>query len=129
MPNVLPLLREQEIYPRRLILQCLMLIKLNDEPVTWNTDYKYLGIHLDSKLSWCKHNTKTLCHINSAVGFFDPVLAWNSLLSFKNRLLLYNSMSWWIITYGLVVYGSPSKTHLEKIQIFQKKINYVNLHE
>lgn len=34
-------------------------IKLNDEPIPWQTHYKYPGILLDYKLSWCKDITET----------------------------------------------------------------------
>lgn len=45
-------------------------LKLNDEPFPWKTKYKYLDIHLDSKLSRWQRITEILDRANRYVGSF-----------------------------------------------------------
>lgn len=89
--------------------------KLYDQPIPWKSDYKYLGIHLDSKLTWVKHITETLnLHANAAMCSLHTLLAYHNFLSIKNKLL-YKSMTSPIITYGSAARDNASKTHLERI--------------
>lgn len=95
---------------------------LNNEPIPWEHNYKYLGLHLDSKLTWCLHIQKTLEKANRALGALSPLLALQSCLSLKNKLLLYKSMIRPILTYGCMIFGSAAKIHIEKMQVFQNKL-------
>ena len=94
---------------------------LNNQAILWETSYKYLGLHLDSKLQWHKHITEKLSKAKRATGSVNSLLAWNSHLLVKNKLLLYKSLIRPVITYGLAVYRSEGKTQLRRIQIFQNR--------
>ena len=108
------LLHKLEFHPHNNLI-------LNNEPIPWGTSYKYLGMHLDSKLMWQKHMMKFLDKIEKAIFNFDFILAYKSCLSLKNKLLLYKSYIRPILTYGSVIYGSTAKICLQRIQIFQNK--------
>lgn len=92
------------------------------KPISWKTQYKYLRIHLDSKLSWCKYITQSLDRAESGVCFPNSLLAWHSPLSINNKLLLYKSMVRPKITSESVVYASAPKKKLEKIQTSPNKL-------
>ena len=71
---------------------------LNNEPIPWETSYKYLGMHLDSKLMWQKHISESLDKAEKAMYSLDNLLARKSRLSLKNKLLLYKSYTKPILT-------------------------------
>ena len=70
----------------------------DNETITWETSYKYLGIHLDSKLMWQKHISESLDKAEKAMFSLDNLLARKSRLSLKNKLLLYKSYTKPILT-------------------------------
>ena len=92
---------------------------LNNQTIPWEASYKYLGLHVDSKLQWHKLITETLSKAKRATGSLNSSLAWNSRLSVKKKLLLYKSFIRPIIIYGSAVYESAGKTQLKRIQAFQ----------
>ena len=87
---------------------------LNNETIPWATFYKYLGLHLHSKLSLHKRILETLIIVKR--GSVRSLVTWNSRLSVKK--LLCKSFLWPIITYGSVIYESAYKTQLTRIQVF-----------
>lgn len=94
---------------------------LNNEPVPWVDTYKYLGIHLDSKLSWRFHIRETLKKAEAARASLSYLLALKSRLSLRNKLLLYKAFIRPIITYGCMAYAGAPKSTLERLQVFQNQ--------
>ena len=80
---------------------------------------KYLGIHIDPKLSFhshIKHVVKKLSKQLSVIARLRHYVTRGTLLKYYQT---YNEP---IITYGLLVYGCTSKHHLNPIYIIQKKM-------
>lgn len=94
---------------------------LNNEPVPLVDLYKYLGIHLDSKLSWQLHLRETVKKAEVARASFSYLLAWCSHLSLNIKLLLYKAFIRPVMTYGCVVYGGAPKSTLKELQVFQNQ--------
>lgn len=82
---------------------------------------KYLGIHLDKRMSFI-HNTKNLINkAQNAIRVLYPLLNRNSKLSISTKRLLYTAIIRPILTYASPVWCSMSKTSMTKIQRIQNK--------
>lgn len=96
--------------------------KFNNENIPSKTDYKYLPIHLDSKLSWFKHVSETLRRSNCAAGSLNPLLAWKKSRQEKLNWCCINlrfSRSLLIDRRFTEVFRKPG---LKKFQYFQNKL-------
>jgi hypothetical protein len=83
---------------------------------------KYLGLHLDRRLTW-------KCHISTLRKHLDlrtKELYWNiikySPLSLSNKLLLHKAILKPAWTYGLELWGCASPSNIAKIQRYQSKL-------
>lgn len=97
------------------------LLHILNKSIEWNNRAKYLGITMDSKLTWAAHIDQALRKGQIALSNLYPLLARRSKLSTKNKLLLYKAIIQPAALYGCEVWGSAAKTHLRKIQVFQNK--------
>ena len=91
--------------------KCVNLV--NDESA------KYLGIHIDPKLSFhshIKHVVKKLSKQLSVIGRLRHYVPRGTLLKY------YKTYIEPIITYGLLIYGCTSRHQLNPIYIIQKKV-------
>jgi len=64
---------------------------------------KYLGVHLDSKLTFKKHINETLRKAYSVQKKLYPLMAKGSLLTHANKRLIYT-----IILRPILVYAAPA---------------------
>ena len=82
---------------------------------------KYLGLILDSKLTFTKHisyvSDKAL---NSLIKFY-PLLNKNSKLSCNNKLIIYKVIVRPAMLYACPVWSMTSRTNFLKLQIQQNK--------
>lgn len=49
----------QNIYFSKCGISLDISLILNNEPIPWKKSYRYIGIHLDSKLTWSLHIQET----------------------------------------------------------------------
>ena len=80
---------------------------------------KYLGIIIDNKLSFTDH-IKRIC--TKLATFCGIIYKARNLFSKKQLLCFYNSYAISVIQYGIVIYGSTTKNHLNEIFKLQKRI-------
>ena len=88
-------------------------------PLTICNRVKYLGIFLDSKLNWEHHLThikkklrKTVYLFKELTQIFDRNVVWRAYFSLCQSLLLY----------GIIGWGGPTSTFLDKLRTTQKLI-------
>ena len=81
--------------------------------------FKYLGVNLDSKLTYRDHIEHVSKKLNKFSGMIYKV---RDMYPVKCLLNFYSSFAKSVITYGLLVYGSAAKTNLEKIENAQRRI-------
>ncbi|GBM02815.1 hypothetical protein AVEN_51999-1 [Araneus ventricosus] len=79
--------------------------KLYRKAVNWSTETKYLGVTLDSRLTYDKHITNINKKTRTAKDKLYPLLDRNSKLSLKNKLLLYKTILRPIMAYASPVWG------------------------
>ena len=73
---------------------------------------KYLGLHLDGKMTW---------QVQTAKKKMYWFLGGKIILSLENKLLLYKVILKPIWTYGIELWGCSSKSNVNIIQRFQSK--------
>jgi len=89
--------------------------------ITWNTQVRYPGLLLDSKLLFTRHLTSD---IHKATGIFlqhFPLFARDSTLSIPNKLTLYKLCIRPILTYAAPVWSNASSYNYRRLQISQSK--------
>ena len=96
-------------------------LRIQEKLLSWSKEVKYLGIVLDSKLTWAQHIAQATRKGQIALNSLYPLLCHKSRISLKNKLLLYKSIIQPAMLYGCELWGVAAKTHLNKIQVIQNK--------
>jgi hypothetical protein len=103
--------------PRKLVI--------NNQEVEWNPKdraVKYLGVHLDRRLTWGYHINQKLNEAYVRLAALYPVINRKTSLKVQCAKMIYQAILRPILTYGCTVWGATSKTNIRKLQIFQSKV-------
>ena len=84
---------------------------------------KFLGIIIDSKLTFKHHFEIVLSKLSSVSGI---IFINRDYIPRKDLRMLYLSLGWSYLTYGIVVWGNSSITFGNKIQAISESNNEVN---
>ena len=103
-------------------------VTLNGKLIPQNNEVKYLGIHLDRRLTWRSHIWSKRKQLNLKFRKMYWLLGRNSQLTLENKILIYTSILKPIWTYGIELWGTSANSNIEIIERFQSKIlrNIVN---
>ena len=80
---------------------------------------KYLGILFDKHLSWKIHIDNVATKLSKTVGLIAKL---RHFVPQHTLLNIYRALILPYLSYGLIVWGQASKTHLTKILLLQKKV-------
>jgi Reverse transcriptase (RNA-dependent DNA polymerase)/Endonuclease-reverse transcriptase len=96
-------------------------IKINNEPLSWDKQAKYLGLTLDSKLSWKPHIDKITLRTKATRAQLNSLLKRKSKLNIKNKLLLFKTIIRPGMSYAFPVWGHVlgKKRYAHKLQAQQ----------
>jgi hypothetical protein len=94
---------------------------MGDVALPQKNDVKYLGVHLDRRLTWAKHIKAKRNQLNLKVKRMYWLLGTRSTLSTESKLLLYKAVLTPIWTYGIQLWGTASNSSIEILQRFQSK--------
>lgn len=97
-------------------------VVLNDINIPQQTKVKYLGMHLDRRLTWKKHIEAKRNQIKMTFSKMYWLMGRKSQLSLDNKVLLYKVIIRPIWTYGIQLWGSTSASNRELLQRTQAKI-------
>lgn len=100
-------------------------IAINGNPVPWNPKdraTKYLGVHLDQRLTWGIHINTKINDCHNKMRLLYSILNRNTPLKIECAMLIYKSVLRVALMYTCVVWGTASKTHINKLQILQNKV-------
>jgi hypothetical protein len=101
----------------------LSVIFLNNVQIPASPSTKCLGIYLDNHLTWKEHiRKKKRKQIDLKIKDMYWLIGRNSMLSLKNKILLYKTIIKLIWTYGVEIWGCASKSNISIIQRSQSKI-------
>ena len=90
-----------------------------EKKISQETCVKFLGLLLDSNLSWKAHITELTKELSRSVGLFYKIRHYASLDILK---LLYHCIFYPFLMYGIHVLGLTFNSYLEPISILQKKV-------
>ncbi|GFS88281.1 RNA-directed DNA polymerase from mobile element jockey [Trichonephila clavipes] len=97
-------------------------LTLFENNIQWVPVVRYLGLHIDSRLTYKKHidylSDKFWGRITLAISLFGR----SSPLSLENKVILYKQTLRPILTYGSSIWAAAAPTHKKRIQIIQNKI-------
>ncbi|GBM99653.1 putative RNA-directed DNA polymerase from transposon X-element [Araneus ventricosus] len=81
----------------------------------WSKETKYLGVTLDSRLTYEKHASNINKKFRGAKVKMYPIIGRKSKHSLRNKLLLYKTILRPIMSYASPVCGSASKMHIQNL--------------
>lgn len=96
-------------------------ITLFDRPIPWEKDVKYLGVTLDSRLTFRKHIKTVRDKAAFYLSRLHPLLRSNSKLPLRCKINLYKTCIRPVFTYASPVFAHSSKTSLNTLQVLQNK--------
>ncbi|KAJ4431545.1 hypothetical protein ANN_20144 [Periplaneta americana] len=88
---------------------------------------KYLGVHLDRRLSWKHHINNKLTLAYSRLAKLYPLLNKKSSLKLQNCMLLYTSLLRPLLLYACPVREGAALSEIEHIQSFQNEVLRISL--
>ena len=85
---------------------------------------KYLGVLLDSHLSWKYHIDNVALKISRIIGVIARL---RHLVPFTTLLSIYRSLilPYMYLSYGLAAWGQAAKSHLQKMHVLQKRVPWL----
>ena len=95
-------------------------VTLNAQHIPQTETAKYLGIHLDCRLTWQKHIFTKRKQLGLQLHRMYWITGRKSKLSLENKLLIYKNILKPIWTYGIPLWGTASNSNIEIQQRFQK---------
>ena len=93
-------------------------IKINKIALSQKTHLKFLGIIIDSTLSWKQQIKDISCKISRAIGVMYKLRPYINPTMLKN---IYYSLIYSHMIYAIQVWGSAGKTEIHKILVLQKR--------
>lgn len=91
-----------------------------DEQVHFQREVKYLGVILDSTLTWKKHIDNTIHKFFKARNDIAHLLYSNNM-NLGNKILLYKTVLRPILLYCSQIWGAAANTNIQKVQTAQNK--------
>ena len=82
---------------------------------------KYLGVHLDTRLTYNKHINETIRKVYSLSRSLYPLMAGNSKLNRNNKKLIYTAVVRPALTYAAPAWCSASATTIKKLSVLERK--------
>lgn len=95
---------------------------INGNIIPQQNDYKYLGIHLDRRLTWSKHIDSKKVQIKLKANSMGWLIGPHSNLRLEYKVLIYKSIIKPIWTYGIQMWGTATPSNVEKLQRSQSKV-------
>ncbi|GFW73557.1 RNA-directed DNA polymerase from mobile element jockey [Trichonephila clavipes] len=96
-------------------------LKLFGNGIPWTKEVDYLGVTLDSKLTYKNHLNKITCKFKKTLLSLLPLLNRNSSLSLHSKRIIYIQYFQPILTYACQIWGSAAPSNINKLQIEQNK--------
>jgi hypothetical protein len=100
-------------------------VKLNNEYLPQADEVRYLGKHLDRRLTWRKHITTKRKQLDLKLWNLYWLIGQKPQLSLENKLLVYKVILKPVWTYGIELWGTASNSNLEILERFQSKVLHI----
>lgn len=96
-------------------------IMINNLSIPVHKHYTYLGITLDTKLTWDEHINKCLIKCEKSLNILKVVNRYRWGADPKINLMFYRAYTRSILDYGSILYGSATNSRLKKLDRIQYK--------
>jgi hypothetical protein len=96
-------------------------VHINNVQLPQGEDIKYLGLHLDRRLTWHKHILAKRKQLGITLTKMYWLLGRKIKLSKINKLLIYKTILKPIWTYAIQLWGTASTSNIEVLECFQSK--------
>lgn len=90
----------------------------NGVTLEWKQQCKYLGVVIDSSLSWRDHIDYVCCKLKPKVGLLSRL---RHILPKEQLRMVYMTIIQSVLDYGLTLYGLSGKTLMSRVISFQKR--------
>ncbi|GBN91737.1 RNA-directed DNA polymerase from mobile element jockey [Araneus ventricosus] len=97
-------------------------IKIKNKTIPWSQQAKYLGIILDKKLTWQSHIYSIKTKFRNVTRKLYPLIARDSDMKRKYKILIYTAILRPIITYGCPIWGAAAKSNINKLEVLENNI-------
>jgi hypothetical protein len=97
-------------------------VKIFNENIAWTKETKYLGVTLDSKLTYRTHTSCILSKANYRLRQLFPISNKSATIDINLALVIYKSLLRSLLTYASPTWSYAASTYINKLQIFKKKI-------
>lgn len=96
-------------------------ITLNGDQIPHDTTAKYLGMHLDRRLTWQKHIWNKRKALDARYRSMHWLIGKKSQLTNESKITVYKTILKPIWTYGIELWGTSSNSNIEILERFQTK--------
>jgi hypothetical protein len=96
-------------------------VTLFGEPIQWFDTTRYLGVTLDTRLTWSPHIDQVRKKTSQTTGMLGPLLNRKSDLSVRNGVLLYKQLIRPMMGYACPAWRSAALTHVRRLQDLHSK--------
>ncbi|KAJ8981033.1 hypothetical protein NQ317_018005 [Molorchus minor] len=91
-------------------------VTFGGENIPWTDSVKYLGVTMDRSLTWRMHIESTVAKGKACFRKLYPMIARDSQLDLRNKLLLIRQVIQAQLTYASTAWGYAANTHLKRLQ-------------
>jgi hypothetical protein len=97
-------------------------VSINDFPIPITQELlKYLGLHLDKKLTWQMHIKAKRRQLEVKIRNMDWLINKKSQLSLENKITIYNAIIKPVWTYRIELWGCSKPSNTKILRTFQSK--------
>jgi hypothetical protein len=97
-------------------------VQLNGTYLVQPDEVKYLGIHLNCKLTWRKHIATKRKQLDLKFRNLYWILGCKSQLTLENKLLVYKAILKPVWTHGVQLWGTAFNSNSDILERFQTKV-------
>jgi len=94
-------------------------VTLFEEPIESVDRTRYLGVTLDTRLTWSPHIYQVMKRTAQRMGMLGPLLNRKSDLSVRNGVLLYKQLIRPMMDYACPSWRSAARSYVRRLQVLQ----------
>ena len=94
-------------------------LKINKKAISEKSEIRYLGVTIDSTLTWKQHIEKVSVSVRRAIGMIYKIRPY---VTQRILIMIYFSLIYSHLTYAIEVWRNAHSTHINRIFTLQKRV-------